>query len=181
MRILVFGNDVRTFAETFEIDVGHRSYVLTAEDEGCRGGGILYRETPCESGLLCIRRTENEHGRFAGMVVQFLHETDLRLLLYGFVGRSVFADTESVMAPDEFNRQLHEGSHADCGFHIIAEDKERTAGRDDTSVKRHSDHDARHSELTHTGLQELPGEIAFLEGMSLLQESIGLIAITQIR
>ncbi len=180
MRVLVFGDDIGTFAETFEVDVRHRRYVLTAEDEGCRRVGVLYCQTPCESGFLGIRRTENEHGRFTGMVVQFLHETDLRLLLHGFVGRTVFADTERVVAPDEFHRKFHEGSHADCGFHIVAEDEERTAGRDDSAVERHTDHDARHGEFGHTGLQELTAEIAFLEGVGLLEESVGLVAITQI-
>ena len=48
-------------------------------------------------------------------------------------------------------------------------------------MKRHTDHDARHGELGHTGLQELTAEIAFLEGVRFFEEAVGLITITQIR
>ena len=181
MRILVLGNDVRAAAEACEVDVRHRSYVLTAQDKGSRRSGILNSCAPSESRLFGIGRANDEHGRCTMMVVQFLHETDLCLLLDGFVRRTVFADTESIVRPYELNRQFHQGSHADRRFHIIAENEEGAAGRDDTAVERHTDHDAGHGEFRHTGLEELTGEIAFLEGVGLLEEAVGLIRVGEVR
>ena len=70
----------------------------------------------------------------AAMVMQFLHEAYLSLLLHRFVGRTVFAYAESVVAPNELDRYLHQCRHTHGGFHIVAEHKESTTSRDDTAV-----------------------------------------------
>ena len=114
------------------------------------------------------------------MVMEFLHQADLSLLLNRLVGRTVFADTESVVRPDEFHRQLHKCRHTYRGFHIIAEDEERTACRDDSAMQRHTDHHTSHRQLAYTCLQELTAEIAFLEGVGLLEETVGLVGVREV-
>ena len=109
------------------------------------------------------------------MVMQFLHEAYLCLLLHGFVGRTVLAYAESIVAPNELDRNLHQCCHTHGGFHIVAEHKESTAGGDDTAVQCHTHAYTSHRQLAHAGLQESTGEITFGKGFALLQEAVRLV------
>ena len=64
------------------------------------------------------------------------------------MSRAVFADTDAVVREDVRRRQAHEGSQADHGFHVIAEDEERAGIRTDTAVKGQAIGDGAHSQFT---------------------------------
>ena len=114
------------------------------------------------------------------MVLQLLHQADLCLLLNGLMGRTVLAYAEGVVCPDELHRQLHEGSHADGGLHVVGEYEEGAAGGDDAAVEGHADAAAGHRQLSHAGLEEGAAEVAGLEGVGLLQEAVGLIGVAEV-
>ena len=109
------------------------------------------------------------------MVLEFLHEADLCLLLYGLMSGSILTHTECIVRPDEFHGELHEGCHTYCWLHIVGEDEECGARCDDASVECHAYAAACHGELCHTCLKECAGEVAFGECLSLLEEGDSLV------
>ena len=113
---------------------------------------VLHSHTPCDGRFLDIAGAEYTYAVSAMVVLELLHQTDLRFLLYGLVCRTIFTDAEGIMRPDELHWELHEGCHTDSGLHVVREDKEGTAGRDDTTMKSHTDTEASHSELSYTWL-----------------------------
>ena len=113
---------------------------------------ILHCHTPCDGRFLDVAGAEYTYAIGTAVVLELLHQADLSFLFYGFVRRTVFADAEGIMRPDELHRELHKGCHTDSGLHIVGEDKEGTAGSDDTTMKSHTDTEASHSELSYTWL-----------------------------
>src|SRR5574344_2857721 len=109
------------------------------------------------------------------MVLEFLHEANLCLLLYRLMSRAIFTHTECVVSPDELDWKFHKGCHTNSRFHVVRENKESTACRDDTSVESHTDAAASHSELCHTCLEECSREVTLCECMSLVQETVCLV------
>ena len=96
-------------------------------------------------------------------------------MFHWLVGGAVFAYAEGVVRPDELHGHFHQRGHADGGFHIVGEDEERAARGDDTSMQCHADATAGHGQFGHAGLEESTAEVAFCEGVRLLQESVGLV------
>ena len=66
-----------------------------------------------------VAGTEDANAVTSGVVLEFLHEADLCFLLNGFVGRTVFANAEGIVCPDELDGDFHESSHADGGLHVV--------------------------------------------------------------
>ena len=58
-------------------------------------------------------------GIYSSVILEFLHKTDLCLLLHRFMSRSVFSYAESIMRPDELDWKFHQSSHTDSRLHII--------------------------------------------------------------
>ena len=114
------------------------------------------------------------------MVLQLLHKTDLCLLLNWLMGRTILANAECVVCPDELNWQLHEGSHTYGWLHIVGEHEECTASWDYTTVKCHTDAAASHGELGNTCLEERAAEVALYESLCLLQEAVGLVGVGEV-
>ena len=159
---------------------GQHVDVLTAEDKGRRGCGVLHCHAPADGGLLGVGRTQDKHRVVAVVVLELLHEADLCLLLDGLMGGAVLADTEGVVGPNELDGQLHQGGHADGRLHVVREYEERTAGGDDTAVEGHADAAACHGELCHASLEESTGEVAADNVVGLLEEAVGLVAVGQV-
>ena len=114
------------------------------------------------------------------MVLQFLHQTNLGLLLHGLMGRTVFSYTECIVGPDELHGKFHEGCHTNGGLHVVGEHEEGTAGGDDTTVEGHTDAAAGHGEFCYASLEEGTAEVAFHEVVGLLQETVGLVGVRQV-
>ena len=114
------------------------------------------------------------------MVLQLLHETNLCLLLYRLVSRTVLTYAECVVSPDEFNWKLHESCHTYSRLHIVREYEECTASWDYTTVESHTDAAACHSKLCNTCLEECTREVVLCEVVSLLQEAVSLIRVRQV-
>ena len=114
------------------------------------------------------------------VVLQFFHQADLCFLFNRFVCRSVFTYAEGVVRPDELNRLFHQGSHANCGFHVVREYEERTASYDYTSVERHTDTQTGHRQFGYAGLKECTAEITFHECMCFFQEAVGLVRVGKV-
>ena len=158
-RVLVTKYDVATACScfgslltAFPFGSGQIIDILAREDERCGGVRVLHSHTPCDGRFLDIAGAEYTYAVSAMVVLELLHQTDLCFLLYGLVRRTIFTDTEGIMRPDELHGELHEGCHTDSGLHIVREDKEGTAGSDDTTMKSHTDTEASHSELSYTWL-----------------------------
>ena len=115
------------------------------------------------------------------MVLQLLHQADLRFLLDGFVRRAVLANAESVVRPDELHGHLHQGSHSDGGLHVIAEDEERAASRYYASMKHHADAAASHRQLGNTCLQEVSAVVvARDDSRATFQEAVRLVGVAEV-
>ena len=108
-------------------------------------------------------------------VVELLHETYLRLLLYRFVSGTVLTHAERIVAPHIFHRKLHKSRHAHCRFHVVREHKECAARTYETAVYRDAVHNHCHGKLAHTGMQKRPDEITVCKGMSMLEKTVSLI------
>ena len=91
------------------------------------------------------------------------------------MGRTIFAYAESIVCPNELNRNLHKGCHTDGGLHIIREDKECAASGDNTSMQVHTNAYASHGELAYACLEEGTTEIVGGDVVCLLKEAVGLI------
>ena len=111
------------------------------------------------------------------MVLQLLDQADLSLLFYRLVGGTVFTYAEGIVSPDELDGHFHQGSHADGGLHVVAEDEEGAASGYDATMERHTDADASHGQLGHTGLEEGSAEVALGKGVGLLEETIRLVGV----
>ena len=84
------------------------------------------------------------------------------------------------MGPNELHGNAHQGGDANGGLRIVGEDEEGAHGGDDTTVEHHADAHVGHGELCHTGLEEGAAEVAFLQGVGLLQEAVGLIGVGEV-
>ena len=159
LRVLVTKYDVATACSCFgsfltALSFGSRQVidVLAREDECCGSVCILHSHTPCDGRFLDVAGAEYAYAISTMVVLELLHQADLCFLLYGLVCRTIFTDTEGIMRPDELHWELHKGCHTDSGLHVVREDKEGTAGSDDTTMKSHTDTEASHSEFSHTWL-----------------------------
>ena len=114
------------------------------------------------------------------MVLKFLHQTYLSLVLNRLMRRTIFANAESVVSPDELDGKFHQRGHTDGRLHIIGEDKERPHRGDDSAVQSHTDAKAGHRQLRHSCLKETSGEIAFLNNVCVGEKTVRLVRITQI-
>ena len=94
--------------------------------------------------------------------------------------RSVFANAECVVRPNEFDGQFHQRSHANSRFHVVGEYEECGASSDDPAMQRHAQADAGHGEFGYAGLQECAAEVAACHGMSLFEESVGFVGVRQV-
>ena len=77
--------------------------------------------------------------------------------------RTVFADADAVVREDVGRRQAHEGSQADHGFHIIAEDEERTGIRTDATVEGQAVGDGTHGQFADAEVDVAAAVIGFAE------------------
>ena len=93
---------------------------------------------------------------------------------------AVLANAECIVSPDILDGEFHEGRDAHGGFHIVGEYEECAASADDTAVEGDTVHHRGHGELGHTCVEEGAREIAFLEGMCLLEEGIGLVGVGEV-
>ena len=159
LRVLVTKYDVATACScfgslltAFPFGSGQIIDVLAREDECCGSVRVLHSHTPCDGRFLDIAGAEYTYAVSAMVVLELLHQADLCFLFYRLMGRTIFTDTEGIMRPDELHGELHEGCHTDSGLHVVREDKEGTAGSDDTTMKSHTDTEASHSELSYTWL-----------------------------
>ena len=75
--------------------------ILTREDERRWSMDILHSHAPCHCRLLDIRGAKDKQAIGSTMVLQLLHQSDLCLLLYGLVGRTILTHTEGIMRPYE--------------------------------------------------------------------------------
>ena len=80
-------------------------------------------------------------------------------MLYGLMGRSVFADTDRVMRQYINDRQLHDGRQPHRGLHIIRKHKECGAEDFQASMQRDTVGDSGHRMLTYTEMQVASGTV----------------------
>ena len=158
-------------------EIGH---ILATQDQRRRRIHVLHGHLPAHRGLVDVSRTQHAHGVATGVVLQFLHQADLRFLLHRFVGRTVFTDAECIVAPNEFHGEFHERRHTNGRFHVVREDKERTHRREHTTVERDTDTNTSHRQLAHTGLQETAGEISATNHRRVLQETIRFVRVAKV-
>ena len=114
------------------------------------------------------------------VVLQFLHQTNLGFLLDRLVGRTVLANAEGIVSPDELHGQLHQGSHTYGGLHVVGEYEEGAAGGDDATMQGHTDAAAGHRQLGHASLEESTAEVALHDVVGLLEEAVGLVRVRQV-
>ena len=96
------------------------------------------------------------------------------------MGRTVFTNTESIMAPNKFHRYLHQSCHTNSRLHIVGEYKESTHCCDHTAVKHHTYTHTAHSEFGYTSLEESSTEIATCERVGLIKEAIGFVRVAKV-
>ena len=113
------------------------------------------------------------------MIAQLLHQANLSLLLNWLVSRSILAHTESIVRPDKLDGNTHQCCQADSGLHIVGEHEERATSCN-TAVQRHTNTHVGHGQFGYTSLEECSTEVTLHETMSLLEESISLVGITQV-
>ena len=114
------------------------------------------------------------------VVLQLFHQTNLGLLFNRLMGGTVFTNAEGVMCPDELHGQFHQRRKAGCRLDVVAEDEERTAGSNHTTMQGHTVDDGGHGQFRYTSVQECTLEVMCLEGTAHLQESVCFIAIGQV-
>ena len=84
------------------------------------------------------------------------------------------------MGPDELHGQLHQGSHTNSRFHIVAEYEERAACGNHASMQSHAIDDCGHGQLGHAGMEEGTLEVMTCERPGDLEERVGLVRICQV-
>ena len=70
-------------------------------------------------------------------------------VLDGLVGRPVLADPDGVVAEDEHDLRPGQRGEAHRRAHVVEEDEERPADREDAAVAGHPDHRRTHAVLPH--------------------------------
>ncbi len=71
------------------------------------------------------------------------------------MGRSVFTDTDRVVAPDKQHLRLGQRRETNCGSHVVGEHEEGTDDGDRSAVQRHPVCDRAHRVLAHAEI-DLP-------------------------
>ena len=76
------------------------------------------------------------------------------------VGRPVFAEVDAVVREDEDRLQVRERREADRRAHVVAEDEERRAERDEPVGDRHAVHERAHGVLADAEVDVAPLELS---------------------
>ena len=115
------------------------------------------------------------------MVLQLFHQTDLRFLFDGFVRRTILTNTEGIVRPNELHRHFHQGSHADCGLHVIRENEEGSASCNDATMKHHTNATTCHREFCNACLKEASAIIVARDDCrASLKEAICLVGVAEV-
>src|SRR5699024_1219135 len=112
---------------------------------------------PGRDGLVRVRWPHDpkpRHGAHGGEVFD------------GLMSRAIFADTYRIMCPGVDDAMTRECCQTNSRAHVVTEDEERTADRQDPTMGREAVHDRRHRVLTYP--EEDLFAIGMLTGLTIL-------------
>mmetsp|Transcript_22929 Transcript_22929/g.40811 ORF Transcript_22929/g.40811 Transcript_22929/m.40811 type:complete len:342 (+) Transcript_22929:619-1644(+) len=116
-------------------------HALTREREKRGAGAVLHGHLVHRGGLVTVA---GAHGQDVG------HGAEGGEVLDGLVGGAVLAEADGVVGHDKDGAGLRERGHADGGAHVIREDEEGGAVRDEArAVEAHAVGDGAHAMLAH--------------------------------
>ena len=93
-------------------------------------------------------------------------------LLDRLVRRAVLAESDRVVRVDVDHALLHERGEPDRRPHVVREDQERAAERDDAAVQRHAVHDRRHAVLANAEMHVARGVVVRREVLPRLDRRV---------
>ena len=157
-------DDVRTLHGTFHGGTRKVRHDLAGKRQGGRGTvhGVLDRLLVATRGFVTVSRAAHVHTR---------HGAEGRDVLNRLVRRAILTDTNGIVGHDEDGTGLGESRNTHGATHVIGEDEEGRAVRDDTrGVQLHAVGDGAHTVLTDTEANVALGRSILLEVTELLHQ-----------
>ena len=124
---------------------GEDGDLLAAEDEAGRAVLGTDDDPPRGGDLIGVGRADQ---------AQAGHGPQRRQLLDGLVRGAVLADADRVVGPRVHDLRPADGGDPHRAAHVVAEDEERAAHREDAAMGRHPVHDSAHAVLADAEMDE---------------------------
>ena len=157
-------DDVRTLGGAFQRGTRKVRHDLAGEGQGGRGTlhGVLDGELVAAGGLVAVSRAHHVHAR---------HGAEGRDVLNRLVRRAILTDTNGIVGHHEDGTGLGKRGDAHGAAHVIGEDEEGGAVRNDTrGVELHTVGDGTHTVLTDAEADVALSRRVLLEVTELLHQ-----------